>query len=50
MNKDESWLEKELKIKGYKDYNDILLATLDINDKLVIYERNYNIEVLNVLE
>ncbi len=50
MHKDEKWLEKELKTKGYKDYNDILLATLDINDKLVVYERNYNKEVLNVLE
>lgn len=50
MHKDIKWLEKELKIKGYKDYNDILLATLDINDKLVVYERNYNIDILNVLE
>lgn len=50
MHKDENWLEKELKTKGYKDYNDILLATLDVNDKLVVYERNYNKEVLNVLE
>lgn len=50
MNKDENWLEKELKIKGYKDRDNILLATLDINDKLTIYERNYNIDTLNVLE
>ena len=50
MNKDENWLEKELKIKGYKDRDNILLATLDINEKLTIYERNYNIDILNVLE
>lgn len=50
MHKDKDWLNKELKIKGYKDYDAILLATLDINDKLIIYERNYNTNVLDVLE
>ena len=49
MNKDIKWLEKELKIKGYKTTNDILLATLDNNDKLTIYEKN-NDEIYNVLE
>lgn len=48
-NKKEDWLLKELKIKGYT-INDILLATLDINDKLTIYERNNNLSVNNVLE
>lgn len=50
MHKDTNWLNKELKIKGYKNYKDILLATLDINDKLTIYERNYNNKILDVLE
>jgi len=50
MNKDEKWLEKELKVKGYKDLSDILLATLDIDEKLTIYERNSQEKVLNVLE
>lgn len=50
MNKTEEWLEKELKIKGYKDINNILLATLDINEKLTIYEKNLNKEALNILE
>lgn len=50
MNKDEEWLNKELKIKGYRDLSKILLATLDINDKLVIYEKNENLQVNNVLE
>lgn len=50
MHKDINWLNKELKIKGYKDYNDILLATLDVNDKVIVYERNYNVDILDVLE
>ena len=36
MNKTEEWLEQELKIKGYRDLKKILLATLDINEKLTI--------------
>ena len=50
MKKDISWLDKELKIKGYKTLDNILLATLDINDKLTIYERNNHDKVHNVLE
>ena len=50
MNKTEEWLEKELKIKGYRDLNKILLATLDINEKLTIYEKNVNLETNKVLE
>ena len=50
MNKDEKWLDKELKVKGYSDISKILLATLDINEKVTIYERNYNIESRDVLE
>lgn len=50
MNKDEKWLDKELKVKGYGDISKILLATLDINEKVTIYERNYNIESRDVLE
>jgi len=42
MNKDIKWLNQQLKIKGYKDYNKILLATLDNNEKLVIYPKNNN--------
>jgi len=48
MNKDYRWLNKELKIKGIK-VDDILLATLDCNDKLTIYEKNTK-KVKNVLE
>ena len=49
-HKDKVWLDKELKIKGYQDYNKILLATIDGNDKLTVYERNYQEKVSNVLE
>lgn len=49
MNKDINWLEQQLKIKGYNK-DDVLLATLDINEKLTIYERNLDKQVKNVLE
>ena len=50
MKKDNVWLEKELKVKGYKTLDNILLATLDNNDKFVIYERNTHDKIHNVLE
>ena len=50
MNKNESWLEQQLKEKGYKDSNKILLATLDINEKLKIYKKNIELEPINILE
>ena len=50
IKKDEKWLNKELKVKGYSDISKILLATVDVNDKIVIYERNLNIDSKNVLE
>lgn len=49
MNKSKQWLLKELKVKGY-DLNDVLLATLDINEKLNIYERNNDIKIQKILE
>lgn len=49
MNKSKQWLYKELKLKGY-DINDVLLATLDNNEKLTIYERNINLKENNILE
>lgn len=50
MGKDEEWLNKELKLKGYTDLSKILLATLDINEKVTIYEKNCNEKALDVLE
>lgn len=49
MNKDINWLEHQLKVKGYK-LEDILLATLDVNEKLTIYQRNLDEKTKNVLE
>ena len=49
MNKDEKWLKQQLNVKGYKDYSNILLATLDSSDKLTIYDKN-NRKIKNVLE
>ena len=50
MNKTEEWLNKQLKEKGYKTKENILLATLDIDEKFIIYEKNTNEKTLNVLE
>ena len=50
INKDEKWLKQELKVKGYADLDKILLATVDINNKITIYERNLNIESKDILE
>lgn len=49
IKKDEKWLNKELKLKG-KDISDIILATVDINDKVFFYERNKGVVSLDVLE
>ena len=50
MNKDVKWLNKELKVQGYSDVSKILLATLDNNEKLTVYERNINIKPNDVFE
>lgn len=50
MNKNKNWLNKQLKEKGYKNLSNIILATLDIDEKLTIYEKNSKEKVLNVLE
>ena len=50
FHKTTEWLKKELKVKGYEDISDILLATLDVNEKLQIYERNLDEKIKNVLE
>ena len=49
IKKDKDWLLKELKVKGYSLEN-ILLATVDVNEKLVIYEKNIEVSDINVLE
>lgn len=50
MNKDQKWLDSVLKTKGYDNYNNIILATLDINDKVVVYEKNVISKKHSVLE
>ena len=50
MHKDEQWLQKELKVKGYTSYENILLATLDVQEKLIVYEKNLQKQAIDVLE
>lgn len=48
--KDDNWLFKQLKIKGINKTDDILLATVDINEKLVIYMKEKEEFIKNKLE
>lgn len=50
IKKDEKWLVKSLNVKGYKNINEILLATVDINEKLTVFLKHENDNILNVLE
>lgn len=50
IGKDTNWLEQQLSVKGYKEINNILLATLDTNEKLTIYDKNEEKSIKNVLE
>ena len=50
MNKDTKWLKQQLKIKGYSDFEKILLVTLDMDDKMVVYEKNNKLKSKDVLE
>lgn len=49
IHKTEKWLLKELKIRG-KKLEDILLATVDVNEKLNLYGRNEEEKIIDVLE
>lgn len=49
IGKDEEWLLHELKLKG-KEVDSILLATVDVNEKLVIYDKYHNEIPLEILE
>lgn len=50
FGKTKEWLDKELKVKGFSSYDHILLATIDIHEKVKVYEKKECIEVSNVLE
>ena len=49
IHKTEKWLLKELKVRG-QELGDILLGTVDINEKLVLYNRNNKEKSFDVLE
>lgn len=50
INKDEKWLQKQLEINGYINYKNILLATVDVNEKLNVYKKEELKNIRNVLE
>ena len=50
MNKDEKWLSHELKVLGYKDLDEILLATLDSNDKIMVYKKGISAKYDTIFE
>ena len=50
INKDKNWLLHELKIQGYDNYNEILLATVDNKEKVIIYKKGINPQKNTVLE
>lgn len=50
IGKDRQWLEHEMKIQGYENYDGILLATVDSNKKLTIYRKNVKPDKNTVLE
>lgn len=50
INKDVKWLNNQLKVNGYKDLNDILLVTVDINDKVTIFNKRLVDKVDTFLE
>ncbi len=43
LHKDKDWLLHEIKVNGYK-VEDVLLATLDMQEKFTVYEKNVNLE------
>lgn len=49
IHKTKKWLDQELKVMGYQNYQNILLATIDNEEKINVYEKNTN-KVLNILE
>lgn len=50
MKKDKKWLDSVLKVQGFSNYDNIMLATLDINDKVVVYKKNIKSKKNSVLE
>ena len=50
MKKDKKWLDGVLKVQGYNNYDNIMLATLDINDKVVVYKKNIKSKKSSILD
>lgn len=50
IKKDKDWLIQQLKVQGYTDLSNILLATVDINEKLMIYEKGKSKQNQDILE
>lgn len=50
IDKDKKWLDHELKMQGYEEYSDILLATVDTNYKVNIYKKNVKPNRNTILE
>lgn len=50
MHKDKKWLDHELKVLGYDNYDNILLATIDNKEKVTVYEKNVEPDKNTVLE
>ncbi len=50
ISKDKKWLMREINKIGYKQLSDILLATVDVNNKVIVYEHNRYIVPKDVLE
>ncbi len=48
VHKDEAWLKHEIKVKGFK-LEDVLLATLDLEDTFTVYGKNVNTEGYELL-
>lgn len=48
--KDREWLIHELKVNGYNDINDVLLATIDDKMKFTIYGKNIESNKSTILE
>ena len=50
ISKDKKWLDHELKVKGTTSYKDVLLATLDNNNKFMVYKKNIETNKSTILE
>lgn len=50
IGKNKKWLDHELKILGYDNYDNILLATVDINYKILVYRKDVKPDKNTVLE